>query len=59
MKTGSGNIRYTWIDLSGKLLDQNTVINQNTITSPSQPGLYFLRLEQNESVKIIRVLVAH
>ncbi|MBK6825243.1 MAG: T9SS type A sorting domain-containing protein [Saprospiraceae bacterium] len=45
--------------MSGKLLDQNTVINQNTITSPSQPGLYFLRLEQNESVKIIRVLVAH
>ena len=58
LKTGSGNIRYTWIDLSGKILDQNTVINQNTIVSPSHPGMYFLRLEQNESVKIIRVLVA-
>ncbi|MBK9962261.1 MAG: T9SS type A sorting domain-containing protein [Saprospiraceae bacterium] len=59
MKTGSGNIRYTWIDLSGKLLDQNSVVNQNTIVSPSHPGMYFLRLEQNESVKIIRVLVAN
>ncbi|MBK7304034.1 MAG: T9SS type A sorting domain-containing protein [Saprospiraceae bacterium] len=59
LKTGSGNIRYTWIDLSGKLLDQNSVVNQNTIVSPSHPGMYFLRLEQNESVKIIRVLVAN
>ena len=58
LNTGSEKIRYTWIDLSGKLIDQNTVVHQNTIVSPSHPGMYFLRLEQNESVKIIRILVA-
>jgi len=58
LNTGSEKIRYTWIDLSGKLIDQNTVVHQNTIVSPSHPGMYFLRLEKNESVKIIRILVA-
>ncbi|HQX45458.1 MAG TPA: T9SS type A sorting domain-containing protein [Saprospiraceae bacterium] len=57
--TGSENFKYSWIDLSGRVIHQNTTLNANAIFSPSQPGLYFLKLEQSESVKIIRVLVAY
>ncbi len=57
--TGSENIKYSWIDLSGRVIHQNTSFNANAIFSPSQPGLYFLKLEQSESVKIIRVLVVN
>ena len=57
--TGSENFKYSWIDLSGRVIHQNTTLNANTIFRPSQPGLYFLRLEQSESVKIIRVLVVN
>jgi hypothetical protein len=57
--TGSEHVKYSWIDLSGRVIHQNTTLNANAIFSPSQPGLYFLRLEQSESVKIIRVLVVN